>query len=72
MRNTLVEFPFDSVRIECLRCCRAGRFAKARLIARFGADAKGPDVLMELAQCEKRKNYGDPCGARFTDLVKRP
>ena len=30
------------------------------------------DVLMELAACERRKSCGDPCGARFTDLVTRP
>ena len=59
------------VRIECLRCGRSGRYAKARLIERFGADAAGPDVLMDLAACERRKTFGDPCGARFTDLVAR-
>jgi hypothetical protein len=26
---------------------------------------------MDLAACEKRENYRDPCGARFTDLVNR-
>jgi hypothetical protein len=37
IRNTLAEFPFDPVRIECARCGRSGRYAKARLIERFGA-----------------------------------
>jgi hypothetical protein len=40
-----------------------------RLIERFGADAAGPDVLMELAQCERRKDFSRPCGARYTDLA---
>jgi hypothetical protein len=34
-------FPLDVVRNECERCGRAGRYAKARLIERFGADACG-------------------------------
>jgi hypothetical protein len=47
------------------------RYAKAGLIERFGADAAGPDILMDLAACNRRKSFGDPCGARFTDLVAR-
>jgi hypothetical protein len=42
--HSLGEFPLDVVRIECERCGRAGRYAKARLIERFGADAAGPPV----------------------------
>ena len=68
---SLGEFPLDVVRIECERCGRAGRYRLARLIKRFGADAAGPDVLMELAACERRKNFSQPCGARFTDLAAR-
>jgi hypothetical protein len=48
--RSLGEFPFDVVRIDCERCGRARRYALAGLIERFGADAAGPDVLMELAQ----------------------
>jgi hypothetical protein len=69
--RSLGEFPFDVVRIDCERCGRAGRYALSRLIERFGADAAGPDVLMELAQCERRKDFSRPCGARFPDLVAR-
>jgi hypothetical protein len=70
--RSLGEFPFDVVRIECERCGRAGRYALSRLIERFGADAAGPDVLMELAACERRKNFSQPCGARFPDLAALP
>jgi hypothetical protein len=66
---SLGEFPLDVARIECPRCGRAGRYAKAGLIARFGADAAGPDVLMALAACERRHDFSAPCGARFTDLA---
>jgi hypothetical protein len=61
----------DVVRIECERCGRAGSYALARLIERFGADAAMPDVLVELAQCGRRANFSRPCGARFTDLAAR-
>ena len=66
------DFPFESVRLECTRCGRRGRCAKARLVERFGAGATSPDVRMALVQCERGKSFGDPCGARFTGLVKRP
>ena len=79
--RSLGEFPFDVVRIDCERCGRAGRYALAGLgavrgqhpglLARFDADAAGPDVLMELAQSERRKDFTNPCGARFTDLAAR-
>ena len=68
--HSLGDFPYDPVRIECERCGRAGRYRPAGLIERFGADAKGPDVLMELAACERRKNFSQPCGAPFTDLAR--
>jgi hypothetical protein len=70
--RSLSEFPLDVVRINCERCGRDGRYALAGLIERFGADAAVPDVLMELAACERRKNFGDPCGARFPDLSPVP
>jgi hypothetical protein len=49
------------------------RYAKAGLIEGFGADAAGPDVLMELAACERRKNFTNPCGAADskTDLAAK-
>jgi hypothetical protein len=62
--RSLGEFPFDVVRVDCERCGRAGRYALARLIERFGADAAMPDVLMDLAACERRKSFSQPCGAR--------
>ncbi len=34
-------------------------------------DAALPDVLMELAACERRDDFSRPCGARFTDLAAR-
>ncbi len=34
-----------------------------------GADAALPDVLLDLAACERRADFSRPCGARFTDLA---
>jgi hypothetical protein len=58
------------VGIECERCgLAAGSYALAALIERFGADAAGPDALIELAQCERHKDFSRPCGARFANLA---
>ncbi len=68
--HSLGEFPLNVVRIDCPRCERAGRYRLAGPVARFGADAALPDVLMALASCERRKDFSRPCGARFTDLAR--
>jgi hypothetical protein len=73
MRNgsqTLGEFPAKVVRIDCPRCERAGSYRFDGLMARFGADAALPDVLLALASCERRADFSKPCGASFTDLVR--
>jgi hypothetical protein len=62
-------FPLDVVRIECQRCGRAGSYALARLIERFGADIALPDLLVALASCERRADFSRPCGAMYTDLT---
>jgi hypothetical protein len=41
-------------------------------MARFGADAALPDVLLDLATCDRRRDFSRPCGAKFTDLATRP
>ncbi len=74
MRNgslALAEYPSPVVRIECERCGRAGSYRLDGLVARFGADAAPPDVLMALASCERRADFSRPCGAKFMDLATR-
>ncbi len=66
--HSLGEFPLNVVRIDCPRCNRAGSYRLDGLVARFGADAALPDVLMALATCERRRDFSRPCGARFSDL----
>src|SRR5208283_4922760 len=73
MRNgslALADYPGDVVHISCERCGRAGSYRRDGLIQRFGADAALPDVLHELASCERRADYSRPCGARFRDLAR--
>jgi len=41
------------------------------VIARFGPDIALPDLLVELATCERRDVFSRPCGARYTDLALR-
>jgi hypothetical protein len=67
--HSLGEFPLPMVRIDCPRCERAGSYRLDGLLVRFGADAALPDVLMALAECDRRKDFSRPCGARFTDLA---
>ncbi len=74
MRNgslALADYPGDVVCITCERCGRSGRYRLGGLVERFGADAALPDVLLELAACERRADFSRPCGARFTDLAMR-
>jgi hypothetical protein len=65
--RSLGDFPLPTFRIECQRCGRAGSYRLAGLIERFGEDAAVPDVLMELAACERRKDFSAPCGVRLAD-----
>jgi hypothetical protein len=43
---------------------RAGSYRLDGLIARFGAAAALPNVLMAQASCERRADCGRPCAAR--------
>ena len=67
--HSLGEFPLDVVRIACERCDRTGSYRRDVLVARFGADIALLDLLMALAQCERRRDFSKPCGARFSDLA---
>lgn len=51
-------------------CGRAGSYRLDGLIERFGADAALPDVLLALAECERRAGLSQRRGAQFADLVR--
>ena len=59
--------------VECDKRGRRGRYMIARLIARYGLDAKLFDWSDEItADCPRKqaKNLNDQCGARCLDLSK--
>jgi hypothetical protein len=68
---SVAQVPLDAVRVESSHCGRAGTYRRDGLIERFGSDIALPDLLAELAACERRHDFSRPCGARFTDLAKR-
>ena len=68
--HLLREYPLPTVQIDCERCGRAGRYRVEGMVARFGAGAALPDVLMALASCERRSDFSRPCGARL-DAYRR-
>jgi hypothetical protein len=59
--------------IVCARCGRFGRYDVKRLIALHGADARLPDLLATLANCEKARSVSihDRCQARFDAGFRR-
>ncbi|WP_200341521.1 hypothetical protein [Rhodovibrio sodomensis] len=64
----MAEYPGEAVKVRCDICGRAGRYRKSRLIERFG-DKGLPDVLRDLADCERWGAAGEPCGAHYEDLA---
>jgi len=47
----LSEYPGDMVRLSCEKCGRSGQYRKQKLIERYGADIRLPDLREEIAQC---------------------
>ena len=61
----------DTVRVECPKCGRSGRYRLADLITRYGRKAKISTFTDELiADCGRRREHSDshPCGAICPDL----
>src|SRR5260370_833901 len=54
-RGALSDVREPTLTIVCEPCGRRGRYAVARLIEKYGADAKLPDLRLALANCEKTK-----------------
>jgi hypothetical protein len=63
----------DVLRVECTKCCRAGRYQVDRLMRELGRNGKLTDWLAEITTDCPRKvanNYSDACGAKCPDLPK--
>src|SRR5262245_16392177 len=49
----LRDYPTELVRLSCEKCGRSGQYRKQKLIKRYGADMRLPDLREEIAQCER-------------------
>lgn len=70
----LAAYPAETVDLACSKCNRRGRYAKARLIAQYGAEIGLPDLRMRLAaDCPRaqRPIGNDLCGVRYTTLLSK-
>jgi hypothetical protein len=76
----LHQYPAEKVHVTCSSCQRGGRFDKAALIERVGANAPLPELRLRLAEglgCETAAKTragewlpgGVMCGMHFPDLV---
>ena len=67
----LSEYPGDMVRLSCEKCGRSGQYRKQKLIERYGADMRLPDLRQEFAQRKRHGQMHDACMVRYVDLVAR-
>jgi hypothetical protein len=67
----LHEYPIDLVRLSCEKCWRAGQYRKQKLIARYGAEIRLPDLREEISHCRRLGQMHDTCMVRYVDLVPR-
>jgi IS1 family transposase len=65
----LSEYPGDMVRLSCEKCGRSGQYRKQKLIERYGADIRLPDLREEIAQCERMGKMHDACMVHYVELV---
>ena len=65
----LFEYPGDLVRLSCEKCGRSGQHRKQKLIERYGADMRLPDLRE--AQCSRHGQTHDACMVRYVDLIPR-
>jgi hypothetical protein len=66
MYYTLADYPHEMVEIECPKCGRHGRLRTAKVLEKHGPDIKLPDLLREIARCEKWGDMSDGCGAHYS------
>jgi hypothetical protein len=59
------------VRLSCEKCGRSGQYRKQKLIERYGADIRLPDLRQEIAQCRRHGQMHDAWMVRYVDLVSK-
>jgi hypothetical protein len=67
----LSEYPGEMVRLSCEKCGRSGQYRKQKLIERYGADMRLPDLREEIAQCKRQGQMHDACMVRYIDLIPK-
>ena len=67
----LRDCPGELVRLSCEKCGRSGQYRKQKLIERYGADIRLPDLRQEIAQCRRHGQMHDACMVRYVDLVPK-
>jgi hypothetical protein len=65
----LLDYPGDMVRLSCEKCGRSGQYRKQKLIERYSANIRLPDLREEIARCRRHGQMHDACMVRYTDLV---
>ena len=63
----LSEYPTELVRLSCEKCGRSGQYRKQKLIERYCADMRLPDLREEIAQCRRHGQMHDACMVRYPD-----
>jgi hypothetical protein len=48
-----------------------GQYRKQKLIERYGADMRLPDLREEIAKCRRHGQMDDACMVRYLDLLPR-
>jgi len=67
----LRDYPGDLVRLSCEKCGPSGQYRKQKLIERYGADMRLPDLREEIAQCERRGKMHDACMVHYVELKSK-
>ena len=55
----LSEYASEIVRLTCEKCGRSGQYRKQKLIGRYDADMRLPDLPQEIAQCRRHGQMHD-------------
>jgi hypothetical protein len=65
----LRDYPGDVVRFSCGKCGRQGQYRRGKLMAIHGADIPLPDLLVQIARCDRRGQMHDMCGVHYLGLT---
>ena len=67
----LRDYPGELVRLSCEKCGCSGQYRKQKLIERYGADIRLPDLREEIARCDRMGKMHDACMVRYVGLTPK-